>query len=67
LPVNKGFIVYTRSNNHLEELAITDALKKKDIILVDEIFKIINLEYYPKGSNSKVKCSDCTYRNICVA
>ena len=67
LPVNKGFIVYTRSNNHLEELAITDALKKKAIILVDEIFKIINDEMYPKGSNSKRKCSDCTYRNICNA
>ncbi len=67
ISVNKAFIVYTRSNNHLEEITITDNMKNKAIILVDEIFKIINLEYYPKGSNSKVKCSDCTYRNICVA
>jgi CRISPR-associated exonuclease Cas4 len=67
LPVNKAFIVYTRSKNHIVELPITTAMETKAKLILDEVFKIINLALYPKANATKRKCEDCTYRNICVS
>ena len=66
LPVNKGFFVYIRSKNHLEELCISEHAKDKTKRYLDEIFSIINLAMYPKALRNKAKCDDCTYRNLCV-
>jgi len=65
--VNKGFIVYTRSSNYIKEINITKKMKEDAIILLDNIFEIIDLSVYPEVKASKNKCSDCTYRNICVS
>lgn len=65
-PVNKAFIVYTRTKNHLVEIPITAAMEKKAKIILDEVFKIINMAEYPKATTTKRKCEDCTYRNLCV-
>ncbi|MDP2173005.1 MAG: CRISPR-associated protein Cas4 [Candidatus Cloacimonadaceae bacterium] len=65
--VNRAFIVYVRSKNHLEQIDITENLKIKAKKVLDDIFNIINLSYYPNAKKSKRKCEDCTYRNICVA
>lgn len=66
IEVNRAFIVYVRSSNHLESFPITQAHKNKAKEYLDEIFEIINLSLYPKPTSSKNRCSDCTYRNICV-
>lgn len=67
LPVHKAFIVYTRTKNHLEEIAITAKLIDQAKKILDEVFTIINLAIYPQATKTKRKCEDCTYRNICVS
>ncbi len=64
--VDKAFLVYIRSKNHVEELAISQAIKAKAKKALDEIFDIISLSLFPKARKSKNRCADCTYRNICV-
>jgi len=63
--VNKAFLVYVRSRNHLEEIRITENMKKEAINIVEEIFDILNINYFPKKTKDKNKCLDCTYRNLC--
>ena len=63
--VNKAFLVYVRSKNHLEEIKITENMKKTAMEIVNEIFDILNINYFPKGTKDKNKCLDCTYRNLC--
>jgi CRISPR-associated exonuclease Cas4 len=64
--VKKGFLVYTRSQNKLIEINVTD----KDISHVkqsaEKIFQIIDKNYYPKATKYKKRCVSCTYKNICV-
>ena len=64
--VNKGFIVYTRSKHHLVEVPIS--LENKDEVkrCAEEIWKIIDRNFYPKATKYKKRCVDCTYRNICI-
>jgi CRISPR-associated exonuclease Cas4 len=63
--VNKGFIVYTRSNNKLVEVPISE----KDFAELDktihEIHDVIQLCRYPKSTPVKNRCPDCCYRNLC--
>lgn len=65
LPVDRGFIVYTRSNNKIIEIAIN----KKDYCSLDnDLQKLLNILHkchYPKPTISKMRCLDCCYRNIC--
>ena len=63
--VEKAFLVYVRSKNHLEEIKITDKMKKEAIMIVNEIFDILNLNYFPKETKTRNKCLDCTYKNLC--
>ena len=64
--VNRGYIVYTRSSNHIEELLITEVDKNSVKKIMGEILWIINRGYFPKGTKAKSKCNDCCYRNICL-
>ncbi len=65
-PVNRGFLVYTRSRSKLVELSFSEKdyaeLKK----IIREILLIIQKGYYPKKTASAARCPDCTYRKICV-
>lgn len=65
-PVEKGFIVYTRSKNKLIELPI----QPKDKLLIErsieEINNIISNNYFPKATKYKRRCLNCTYRNVCI-
>ena len=63
--VQKAFLVYVRSKNHLEEIRITGNMKKEAIAIVNEIFDILNINYFPNKTKDKNKCLDCTYRNLC--
>ncbi|MCX9083744.1 MAG: CRISPR-associated protein Cas4 [Candidatus Methanoperedens sp.] len=66
LDVKKGFICFTRSNNHIEEIIFTEKDFKKAIKIIDEILEIIDKGFYPGKSKYKNKCIDCCYSNICV-
>lgn len=65
-PVTRGFIVYTRSKNKVIELPV----KPEDVVEVKKaaysIIEIIETNRYPKATNYKKRCLDCTYRNICI-
>jgi CRISPR-associated exonuclease Cas4 len=64
--VNKGFIVYTRSNNKLIEVSIQDSDKQLVKQCVGQIESIIDKNLFPRATKHKKRCVDCTYRNICV-
>jgi CRISPR-associated exonuclease Cas4 len=65
VPVNRGFIIYTRSHNKLVEVPIED----KDFLelenIINEIKSIIYKCKYPKPTSVKKRCPDCCYKNIC--
>jgi CRISPR-associated exonuclease Cas4 len=64
--VKKGFVCYTRSNNHVEEIDFREKDYEKARKIVREILMIIQRGFYPEGTKQKARCVDCTYRNICV-
>jgi CRISPR-associated exonuclease Cas4 len=64
--VKKGFICFTRSNNHIEEIVFVEKDFKKALVIIGEILEIIDKGFYPGKSKYKNKCIDCCYSNICV-
>ena len=64
--VNKGFIVYIRSNHRVIEVPIAENDKVEVRKVAHEIWKIIDNNYFPKATKYKRRCIDCTYRNICT-
>ena len=64
--VKRGFVCYTRSNHHVEEIDFQEKDYEKARQIVREILEIIQKGYYPEGTKQKARCVDCTYRNICV-
>ncbi len=65
VPVNRGFIVYTRSKNKLIEVPIYDKYFLELDKIVQEMLLIIQKCHYPKPTSYKQRCPDCCYRNIC--
>lgn len=65
-PVEKRFLVYTRSKNHLIEIPITQTDKDKVQTIAYEIMHIIETNFYPNATPFKKRCIDCTYKNICT-
>lgn len=65
-PVNKGYLVYVRSKNKLIEIPIYKKEKEKIKKCANEIFYIIDKNFYPKSTGYKKKCVNCTYKNICT-
>ena len=65
-PVNKGYLVYTRSQNKLIEVPITEKHIQKVKKDADEIKYIIQQNFFPKATKHKKKCVTCTYRNVCI-
>lgn len=65
VPVNKGFIVYTRSKNRLVEVEITEKDYKELDKIINHLKDIIQACRYPKPTSVKRRCLDCCYKNIC--
>ncbi len=63
--VRRGFVCYTRSNHHVEEIPFKQSDFERAKVIIFEILNIIKNGYYPKGTKQKSRCIDCTYRNIC--
>ena len=64
--VEKGFLVYTRSKNKLVEVEIEEETKKTVKKSIEEIYKIVEKNFYPKATKYKKKCYICTYKNVCT-
>ena len=65
IPVNRGFIIYTRSNNKLVEVPITEKMYNELENIINNLLEIIQKGIYPKPTRYKQRCSDCCYRNLC--
>jgi CRISPR-associated exonuclease Cas4 len=64
--VNRGFICYTRSNHHIEQVDFKEGDFAKGIEIINEILNIIEKGFYPVKTKFKNKCIDCCYRTICT-
>ena len=64
--VQKGFLVYTRSNHKVVEVEIDEELKNRVKDAAKDIVNIIGNNRYPKATPYKKRCLECTYRNICI-
>jgi CRISPR-associated exonuclease Cas4 len=64
--VKKGFICFTRSNNHIEKVDFTEQDFQNGIGIVREILEIIEKGYFPEKSKYKSKCIDCCYGTMCA-
>jgi CRISPR-associated exonuclease Cas4 len=65
-PVERGYLVYTRSGNKLVEVPVTQADKDRIRTDIDAVLKIIGQNHFPRATKSKRKCLSCTYRNLCI-
>lgn len=66
VPVRKGFLVYTRSRNHLEEVPIGEQELAEVRQAAAEVLEIIEKNRFPKGVREAKKCVHCTYGNVCI-
>lgn len=66
LAVQKGYLVYVRSKNHLEEVPIAAADIESVRAAASAIREILQNNYYPAGTKVRKRCDHCTYRNICT-
>jgi len=65
VPVDRGFIVYTRCRNKLIEVPITEQMCSELDQTISEFLEIAEKGVYPKPTKYKARCGDCCYRNIC--
>ncbi|MFH0702387.1 MAG: CRISPR-associated protein Cas4 [bacterium] len=66
IPVNTGYICYTRSNNLIKEIEYNEKGLTETIEIINNVIKIIEKGLFPKKTNYSNKCIDCCYKNICV-
>lgn len=64
--VNRGYLVYTRSKNHIQRVDITEEDEALVTKLIKETTDVIATGRYPRKTKFVSQCLTCTYRNICV-
>ena len=64
--VNRGYVCYTRSNHHIEEVQFSEEDFQRGKEVVQEILEIIEKGFYPDRTKYKNKCIDCCYGTMCV-
>lgn len=65
-PVRRGFICYAKCGIKIKEVIYKTADFSNARKVIDEIFDIILLGYFPKKTKWRNKCFDCCYKNICT-
>lgn len=65
-PVNRGYLVYTRSKSKLVKVNLTEKFKEEVKVKAQAIIDIIDRNRFPKATRYKKRCRQCTYRNICI-
>jgi len=64
--VNRGYLCFTRSNDHIEEVWFSKKDFEESRQVVRDILEIIETGEFPKRASSASRCVDCCYRNICA-
>lgn len=64
-PVNRGYIVYTRSRNKLIEVPITQKLYLDLHAIIRGLLAVAQQGIYPGPTKYRAQCTDCCYGNIC--
>lgn len=64
--VERGYLVYTRSNNRVIEVPISEADKEVVRKAASAVLEIIDRNFFPKATKAKARCVTCTYRNVCI-
>ncbi len=65
-PVQRGFLVFTRSQHKLLAIEFSAADFKNMETILERMMYIIQTGFYPAGTRSTRRCVDCCYKNICV-
>jgi CRISPR-associated exonuclease Cas4 len=65
VPVNRGFIIYTRSRNRLIEVDISEKVYSDLHEAIHNLLAIAQRGIYPGPTRFSAQCVDCCYRNIC--
>ncbi|MGD9899700.1 MAG: CRISPR-associated protein Cas4 [Calditrichaceae bacterium] len=65
VPVNRGFIIYTRSKNKLIDVPLTGKNYDELEMTMHGIADVIDRCRFPQPTTVKNRCSDCCYRNLC--
>lgn len=65
IDVNRGFIIYTRSQNKLIDVDITPGDFQELQGILTHLALIIQQCRYPDATKVRRRCADCCYRNIC--
>lgn len=65
IPVNRGYVVYTRSNNRVVEIKYEPEDFRRVARVVREILAVVTRGYLPRRAPAS-RCADCCYRLICV-
>lgn len=63
--VHRGFIIYSRSQNKLVEVTITDKMYTELQNIIKDFLSIASKGVYPGPTLHKARCADCCYGNIC--
>jgi len=64
--VNRGYLCFTRSNDHIEEVWFSKKDFEESRQVVRDILEIIETGEFPKRASNASRCVDCCYRNICA-
>lgn len=65
LPVHRGYIVYSRSQNKLVEVTLSDKMYVELENIARNLLTIVSKGFYPEPTPHKARCADCCYGNIC--
>jgi len=65
LPVNRGYIVYTRSRNKLVEVPISESMFEELEKVIGQLMAVVQKGIYPEPTRYKARCADCCYGNLC--
>lgn len=64
--VLRGFVCFTRSNNHIEEIVFSPRDFRKGVEIVEDILRIIETGAFPGQTSTKHHCVGCCYGKICA-
>ncbi len=65
LPVNRGYIVYTRSRDKVVRVPITESMFSELEDIIGQLTTVVQKGIYPEPTRYKARCADCCYGNLC--
>ncbi|MEZ6115703.1 MAG: Dna2/Cas4 domain-containing protein [Pirellulaceae bacterium] len=65
VPVNRGYLCYTRDNYKIVEVPIT-AARTAALQVVEEVLQVIEQGFLPLPTTQQNRCVDCCYRKVCI-